>query len=902
MATMLEIEPQKLVGFAPDLDPSTPGIFQDCNNVIPTLIGFKGAASPVNAGLTALNEPVVGAALISRLNGTDRQFAGTASAMWENVSGTWVNQSRPGGYSLGTSSQWRFAAMGNESLAVNGTDVLQTALDGTFTNVPVALQSITVTNEGTGYTSAPTVAISAPDVITGVQATATATVSGSVSGATITAGGAGYAFPPNVTVISSSGSNAQVTTTISGSVTSVYVVPNQQGSGYTSAPTVTFTNGGGSGAAATAIIGTTATATATISGGAVSSVSLVSGPWTSSALMGVTAVTSGSGYTTVPTVTFSAPTSGTTATGTASVVLMPGGYYAVTGILITNAGSGYTSAPTVTISAPVAAGLLVGFQLTNAGSGYSSIPNVVLTGGGATTVAFAGCDICGVVNSVTVAEGGSGYTSVPTLTCSMPSINNGLLEAGSGFTSAPTITISGGGGTGATATCTIGAGGYINSVTITNAGSGFTSVPTVSLSPQPSASSATATLTAAISQTVTGITLTNAGSGYTANPTVTLSGGGVSTTNQATATAQIVQAPVGEIIFVANSQLFVCNCSNPSVVAGGNSWFASGEYDFTDWNYANEQSLSAYGELIDAPGPITAGIALNSNAVLFKETSMYLGTQTGYPDGWVFPAISKSVGALNQECVVSTGSTLYFIGPDDFYAYQGYGLPVPIGQSVRRWFFNTLNPTYKGSMSSFYDQDQRVIYWAFASNDSLDGTLDTCLTYNWQTGTWGQMSVPMQGFMQILNGQITYSSVGNLWPTYGNLPNISYNSSFWINFRTTPGYFDTTNTLQALAGVSSGATITTNAFGDDVYYSSMQQFFIRFKLEPTAGTAVWEGVTSLGSSNPANATYVNVADLVLSDSRIDVDQSSRWHQLELTFSGDFEAMEWVPTMVKRGRN
>jgi hypothetical protein len=54
--------------------------------------------------------------------------------------------------------------------------------------------------------------------------------------------------------------------------------------------------------------------------------------------------------------------------------------------------------------------------------------------------------------------------------------------------------------------------------------------------------------------------------------------------------------------------------------------------------------------------------------------------------------------------------------------------------------------------------------------------------------------------------------------------------------------------------------------------------------------------------NPANATYVNVADLVLSDSRIDVDQSSRWHQLELTFSGDFEAMEWVPTMVKRGRN
>ena len=51
----------------------------------------------------------------------------------------------------------------------------------------------------------------------------------------------------------------------------------------------------------------------------------------------------GTGYTSVPTVTFSAPTSGTTATGTA--VIQNGAVVAVT---ITNPGSGYTSAPTVT--------------------------------------------------------------------------------------------------------------------------------------------------------------------------------------------------------------------------------------------------------------------------------------------------------------------------------------------------------------------------------------------------------------------------------------------------------------------------------------------------------------------------------------------------------------------------
>ncbi|WP_430229707.1 hypothetical protein [Paraburkholderia tropica] len=53
----------------------------------------------------------------------------------------------------------------------------------------------------------------------------------------------------------------------------------------------------------------------------------------------------GNGYTVAPTVTFSAPTSGTTATGTAIV-----SNGAVVSITITNPGSGYTAAPTITFS------------------------------------------------------------------------------------------------------------------------------------------------------------------------------------------------------------------------------------------------------------------------------------------------------------------------------------------------------------------------------------------------------------------------------------------------------------------------------------------------------------------------------------------------------------------------
>jgi hypothetical protein len=68
-------------------------------------------------------------------------------------------------------------------------------------------------------------------------------------------------------------------------------------------------------------------------------------------------------------------------------------------------------------------------------------------------------------------------------------------NAGSGYDSAnpPAITISGGGGSGATATCTV-VGGQISTVTVTNIGNGYTSAPTVTV-----AGSGGASLTAVLS-------------------------------------------------------------------------------------------------------------------------------------------------------------------------------------------------------------------------------------------------------------------------------------------------------------------------------------------------------------------------------------------------------------------
>lgn len=65
-----------------------------------------------------------------------------------------------------------------------------------------------------------------------------------------------------------------------------------------------------------------------------------------------------------------------------------------------------------------------------------------------------------------------------------------ITTGGTGYNNIPTIAITGGGGTGATATATV-LNGVITTITVTNIGTGYTSTPTVTITPHASDTSAT---------------------------------------------------------------------------------------------------------------------------------------------------------------------------------------------------------------------------------------------------------------------------------------------------------------------------------------------------------------------------------------------------------------------------
>jgi hypothetical protein len=128
----------KFIGYAPDLDPTTPGVITNCGAFIPSLKGMEGAPSPVSAGYTVLPSACVGAATLTKLDETKRTFAGTISKIFELASDTWTDRSGST-YQAAVDSRWRFAQFGNISLAANKGNIIQSSTSSVFANVGAAV-------------------------------------------------------------------------------------------------------------------------------------------------------------------------------------------------------------------------------------------------------------------------------------------------------------------------------------------------------------------------------------------------------------------------------------------------------------------------------------------------------------------------------------------------------------------------------------------------------------------------------------------------------------------------------------------------------------------------------------------------------------------------------------------
>jgi len=178
--------------------------------------------------------------------------------------------------------------------------------------------------------------------------------------------------------------------------------------------------------------------------------------------------------------------------------------------------------------------------------GYITSLNLV----GSAITAFATASISsGAISEIFLNNDGSGYSSTPIVTFSNPpnfqsgnktaeavaiTTNIGnvqsiqrleITNSGSGYVTPPTITISGGGGSGAAATCSVGVTQFsVSEIEITGSGRGYTASPIVTISGPGTGVTATAVARINSNTEIDSIRILKPGIGYTEAPTISITG------------------------------------------------------------------------------------------------------------------------------------------------------------------------------------------------------------------------------------------------------------------------------------------------------------------------------------------------------------------------------------------
>ena len=338
--------------------------------------------------------------------------------------------------------------------------------------------------------------------------------------------------------------------------------------------------------------------------------------------------------------------------------------------------------------------------------------------------------------------------------------------------------------------------------------------------------------------------------------------------------AAIATAPKASIIDTAAGFVMALDFDDGTDTPDG--WFCSGLYDQTLWT-PSAATQCANGRLVDTPGRLTAGRALGNDFVAYKADSMYLGRYAGPPIIWTWQRVPGNIGCSAKKGVVVAENRHYFVGPSDFYVFDGTE-PVAIGEPVREWFFSRLNKTSRDEIWGGVDEPRGLIYWHFPVENEL---LTECLVYNYRTNRWGVWDQQVQLPMQYSTGQITYDGLGAVYTTYSDLPNISYDSPFWVADSTVPAVFFE-RYLWQITGVPTVSWYQTGDFGDLTNFQMLSRMVPRYRLDPTSATGTNYYRDSLGATRTQDVTATQTRG------RFDFRRSARWHSFRADHVGAME--------------
>ena len=157
----------------------------------------------------------------------------------------------------------------------------------------------------------------------------------------------------------------------------------------------------------------------------------------------------------------------------------------------------------------------------------------------------------------------------------------------------------------------------------------------------------------------------------------------------------------------------------------------SDQNNILDWNVANDENTA--GDLrISTGSEIVAAVKTKQQVLVFTDISLHTVQYVGAPFIFGLSEVSQGVSIAGQNAAVAVNDSVYWMGKNQFYVYNGNVLEIPC--TVKEYVFSNFNVYQANKVAAGHNAEFAEVWWFYPSLNS--DNIDRYVIFNYQQNIW----------------------------------------------------------------------------------------------------------------------------------------------------------------------
>jgi hypothetical protein len=188
-----------------------------------------------------------------------------------------------------------------------------------------------------------------------------------------------------------------------------------------------------------------------------------------------------------------------------------------------------------------------------------------------------------------------------------------------------------------------------------------------------------------------------------------------------------------------NRQIIAYGCNPYDVTQAQDPMIVrwSDSSDPTNWDIADTTKTSGEQRLSSGSYIVTA-IQNREEILIWTDAALYTMTYVGPPTGYGFNLVGTNFDIIGPNAKIVTGAVAYWMGTNNFYAYNGKVEPMPC--TVRDYVFLDISKENGDKVYCSADSGNNEIIWFYPSESQggnvSDREVDRYVVYNYSEQAW----------------------------------------------------------------------------------------------------------------------------------------------------------------------